>query len=143
MSFLNQVSDQLLSSAGRSLKFGCPDIEKCLEPENESVSLNAAEVVSRDNLETVSTAPLSATINTTPSSAELNTASFSNIGQVSILDKNLDHSYHMPQKTDGALLPLLDMHISPTSKIVHTLSQLKKRNLKGWSKRLTRRTPKT
>ena len=157
MSFLNQVSDQLLTSAGRSLKFGCPDIEKCLEPEIQSVSSNT-KVVSRDNSEIAATnseiAPPSMKVINTPSSAELNTAPSSHIGQVSILDqssrlenksqpKNLDPFHNMPQKTEGVLLHLLDLHVSPTSKIVNRLSQLKKKNLKGQSKRLTRKTPKT
>ena len=47
MSFLNEVSDKLLSSAGRNLRFGCPQVEKCLEPTDDSSN----EVLNRDNVE--------------------------------------------------------------------------------------------
>ena len=68
MSILNQMSEKLLSSAGRNLRYGCHDIEKCLSPTDLS-----NEVLDRDYLELN---PPSAQANETPSTAELNTASF-------------------------------------------------------------------
>ena len=40
-------------------------------------------------------------------------------------------------------LPLLQLHVVPTSEIVDRLAQLKQRTLKGSTKRLTCQTPKT
>ena len=45
-------------------------------------------------------------------------------------------------KTKGAPLPLLKLRISPTPKIVDRLSQLKKKKIRGPSKRLTHKTLK-
>ena len=46
------------------------------------------------------------------------------------------------KKTESTPLSLLKLRISPTPKIVNRLSELKKQNIRGPSKRLTRRTPK-
>ena len=46
------------------------------------------------------------------------------------------------RKTESALLSLLKLHISPTPKIVNRLSEIKKKNTTGPSKRLTQKTPK-
>ena len=46
------------------------------------------------------------------------------------------------KKTESALLSLLKLRISPTPKIVNRLSEIKKKNTRGPSKRLTRKTPK-
>ena len=66
--------------------------------------------------------------------------------QVSTSDQTIqlqDPSSNMTQsKTEGAPLPLLKLHISPTLKIVNRLSQYKKKKLRGPSKRLTHKTPK-
>ena len=153
MLFLNQVSGKLLSSTGRNLRFGCPDIEKCL-----SLTDLSNEVLNRDNVELN---PPSTQANETPSTAELDTASSSHIGQVSALDQSsiskpaqlqgknksymtLGPSHNVPQThTEGAPLPLLHLHVVPTSKIVNRLSQLKQKTLKGPSKRLKCKIPKT
>ena len=46
------------------------------------------------------------------------------------------------KKTESALLSLLKLQVSPTPKIVNRLSEIKKKNTRGPSKRLTRKTPK-
>ena len=52
-------------------------------------------------------------------------------------------SSNAARKTESTPLSLLKLCISPTPKIVNRLSQLKKKNIRGPSKRLTRKTPKT
>ena len=68
-------------------------------------------------------------------------------GQVSTSDQTAQLqglSSNVPQsRTEGVPLPLLKLHVSPTSKIVTRLSQLKRKNLRGPSKRLTSKTLKT
>ena len=68
-------------------------------------------------------------------------------GQVSTLDQTAQlqgSSSNLTQsKTEGAPLPLLKLHVSPTLKIVNRLSQLIKKKIRGPSKRLTCKIPKT
>ena len=53
-------------------------------------------------------------------------------------------TYMQPiSQTEGAPLPLLHLHIFSTSEIVDRLLQLKQKNLKGPTKRLTHKTLKT
>ena len=47
------------------------------------------------------------------------------------------------RKTESAPLTLLKLHIFPSHKIVNRLSEIKKKNIRGPSKRLTQKTPKT
>ena len=47
------------------------------------------------------------------------------------------------KKTESAPLSPLKLRVSPTPKIVNQLSEIKKKNTRGPSKRLTRKTPKT
>ena len=52
-------------------------------------------------------------------------------------------SHNASRKPESALLSLLKLHISPSPKIVNWLSEIKKKNTRGPSKRLTQKTPKT
>ena len=47
------------------------------------------------------------------------------------------------KKTESTPLSLLKLWVSPTPNIVNWLSELKKKNTRGPSKRLTQQTPKT
>ena len=143
MSFLSEVSNKELSSAGSCLRLGCPDIEKCIEPRDNTNN----ELPNGKDLDV--NKPQSAKLE---SGSELETApSSKHFGQFSALDQSDEAksaqlqipSHNVTQlKTEGVPLPLLHLHISPTPKIV-ILLQLKKENLRGPCKRLTRKTLKT
>ena len=47
------------------------------------------------------------------------------------------------EKTESILLSLFKLRVFLSHKIVNRLSELKKKNIRGPSKRLTRKTPKT
>ena len=130
--------DKDLSAVSTDLRLGCPGVEKCIY-RDDSIS----EAMKRENLE----------INKLQSSeleseSEVKAAhSSKHSGQVSTSDQTTQlqgPSSSMTQsKTEGTPLPLLKLHVSPTSKIVNRLSQLKKKKLRGPSKRLTCKTLKT
>ena len=105
MLFLNQVSDkELLASASRSLRLGCPDIEKCIEP---SCDLNN-EMPNGEDLE-VNMLQLAETV---PSSQ--NSGQVSMLYQSSILKSAQlqDPSRNVTQlKMEGAPLLLLNLHV--------------------------------
>ena len=63
--------------------------------------------------------------------------------QVNILNQAAQGpSKDASKKTESTPLSLLKLHVSPTPKIVNRLSEIKKKNTRGPSKRLTRKTPK-
>ena len=137
MSFLNKLSDkELLSSAGRSLRLGCLHIGKCIEPSADSNN----EVLNGEDLEV--NIPQSAELE---SELELETAPSSQcFGQVGMLDLSSISKFAqlqgpsrnvMPAKMEGAPLPLSNLHVSPTSKIVNRFSQLKQTNHRGPNKK--------
>ena len=75
--------------------------------------------------------------------AEFKLGSESENSQVSTLNQAAQGpSRDTSKKTESAPLSLLKLHISPTPKIVNQLSEIKKKNTRGPSKRLTRKTPK-
>ena len=121
MSFLSDVNDKELASASRDIKLGCPDIEKCIDKkDSNSQELNRDNLDNdRDKLEIVPSNQYCGQANKSDQFAQLQ-----------------DPSHNVTQgKTEGVLLPLLKLHISPTSKIVHRLLQLKRKRLKGPSRR--------
>ena len=149
MSFLIE-SDKELSTASTNLRLGCPDVEKIID----SKDLNS-EAMKRENLEMNKSQinKLQTDMSQAPelkldSESEIKVAhSSEHSGQVSTLDQTTQlqgsSSNAILRKTEGELLPLLKLHVSPTPKIVNRLSQLKKRKIRGPSKRLTLKTLKT
>ena len=134
--FSSEVSDKELALASRDIKLGCPDIEKSINKEdlnNEELDRHNLDNdrdnldKNRDKLETVTSNQYCGQVSTSDQTSQLQ-----------------GPSHNMTQgKTEGALLPLLKLHVSPTPKIVNQLSQLKKRKIKGPSKRLKCKTLKT
>ena len=139
MSFLSEVSDKELSSASTDLRLGCPDVEKIIDRDDLNSEAMKGGNLEANKLQTNKESELE---------LELEAAmSYEQSSQVSTLDQIAQlqgPSSNMKQsKTEGAQLPLLKLHIYPTLKIVNRLSQLKKKKLRGPSKRLTHKTPKT
>ena len=138
MSFLIEESDEELSTASTDLRLGCPDVGKIIDSKDSS-----SEAMKGENLETDKSQLPELELE-----SELKVArSSEHSGQVSTSDQTAQlqgSSSNVTQsKTEGAPLPLLKLRVSPTPKIVNRLSQLKKRKIRGPSKRLKRKTPKT
>ena len=147
MSFLIEESDKELSTASTNLRLGCPDIEKIIDRKDSN-----SEAMKGESLET-NMSQINKPQTDKSQSVELELEAEAKVahssehsGQVSTLDQTAQlqgsSSNAMQSKTEGTLLPLLKLCVSPTPKIVNRLSQFKKRNIRGPSKRLTCKTPK-
>ena len=138
MSLLSEVSDKELSSASTDLRLGCPDVEKYIDRENSN-----SEAMNGKNLEVnksqSSELELELELEAAPSNEQ--SVQVSTSDQTTLLQG--PSSNVKQNRTEGGSLPLLKLHISPTSKIVNRLLQLEKKNLRGPSKRLIHKTPKT
>ena len=121
MSFLLEESEEELS--GVSNRFGCPDIKNTIDKTDSNGQAMKGENLEVNNLQI--------------DKDKLPTGQASTLKQTALLQSP---SSKTARKTESALLSLLKLRVSPSPKIVNRLSQLKKKNIKGPSKRLTHKT---
>ena len=168
VSFLDQVSDRLLSSAhGHTLRDGGPDLEKLLDSKPSSPTTGSStEVLSTSTFGTnPSSLPFDQVNSLDPSDISLAqtminppglslstsvcpSSKFSGVCVPPLLVTLPTHQtpptiLSLNLTPVGTPLPLLHLHLVPTSGIVDRLVQLKQRTLKGSTERLTCKTPKT
>ena len=138
MSFLLEESEEELSAISNRL--GCPNVENIENTDSDG------QAIKGDNLE-VNTLQIDTDKPPTDKShsAELELESGSEIkvarsSEASTLNQAAQFqgpSSNASEKTESALLSLLKLCISLSPEIVNRLSELKKKNIRGPSKRLT------
>ena len=137
MSFLLEESEEELSAISNRVE--CPDVENNIVDNTDSTGqAMKGENLEANNLQ-IETDKLQSAELELESGSEINIAHSSEASTSNQAAQLQGPSSNTLRKTESTPLSLLKLRISPSPKIVNRLSELKKKNIRGPSKRLTQK----